>query len=180
MVLCGAAPPYATWASLVACSVRFVWFWQDFDEFLTLWAPFFRLTVEGLSVLGSGRNCVYGKHGLSTFQWNWHCVILTSVQKTATSGRRAVGLISAFRMVFPSFPARIPVSLDMFLTNRKKLIVEEVALLEKALAFWKLMIRIGTILCAKVVCRLANVGNFPTLWLVFIIFPTLNWPSSRC
>uniref|UniRef100_A0A2N9FM46 Uncharacterized protein n=1 Tax=Fagus sylvatica TaxID=28930 RepID=A0A2N9FM46_FAGSY len=35
---------------------------------------------------------------------------------------------------------RIPVSSEMLLMNRKNLVVDEVALFEKALAFWKLML----------------------------------------
>jgi hypothetical protein len=96
------------------------------------------------------------------------------VQETAASRSRAVGLIFAFRMVFPSFPAWIPVISDMLLTNWKNLFVDEVSLFEKALAFWKLMVRIGKILCVKVVCRIAVVGNFLALCLVFVVFPTLN------
>jgi hypothetical protein len=74
-------------------------------------------------------------------------------------------------MVFPNFPVRIPVSSEMLLTNRKNLVVDEVALLENAFAFLKLMVRIGKTLCAKVVRRIAVVGNFPALWLIFVIFP---------
>jgi hypothetical protein len=92
------------------------------------------------------------------------------VQKTAAPGSRAVGLFFAFKMIFPSFSARIPVSSDNLLMNQKNLVVEEVALFEKAQTFQKLMVRIGKTLCAKVVCWIAVVGNFPTLWLIFIVF----------
>ena len=61
----------------------------------------------------------------------------------------------------------------MLLTNRKNLVIDKVSLFEKALAFWKLMVRIGKILCAKVVCWIAVVGNFPALWLVLSFFPLL-------
>ena len=96
------------------------------------------------------------------------------MQETTTSESRAVGLISTFRIVFPSFPAQIPISSDMLLTNQKNLVVDEVSLFEKELAFWKLMVRIGKILCAKVVRRIAVVGDFPALWFVFVIFPILG------
>ena len=62
----------------------------------------------------------------------------------------------------------------MLLTNRKNLVVKEVALFEKVLAFQKLMVRIGKILCTRVVCQIAVVGNFPALWLIFVIFPALS------
>ena len=94
------------------------------------------------------------------------------MQETAASESRAVELISTFRMVFPSFMVRIPVSSEMLLMNRKNLVVDEVALFEKALAFWKLMVRIGKILCTKVVRWITIVGNFLALWLVFAVFPT--------
>ena len=97
-------------------------------------------------------------------------MILISVQETATSRSRAVGLISAFKMVFPSFLVRILISLAMLLMNRKNLLVEEVAFFENALDFWKLMVRIGKILCAKVVCRIAIVGNYSTLCFFFFFF----------
>ena len=96
------------------------------------------------------------------------------MQEIVASGNRAVRLIYAFKMIFPSFLAWVTVSSDMLLTNQKKLVVEEVSIFEKALAFWKLMVRIGKILCAKVVRRIAVVGNFPALWLVFVIFPALG------
>ena len=101
-------------------------------------------------------------------------MILTSVQETTTSESRAVGLISTFRIVFPSFPAQIPINSDMLLTNRKNLVVDEVSFFKKALAFWKLMVRIGKTLCAKVVLRIAVVGNFPALCIIFVIFPALG------
>ena len=96
------------------------------------------------------------------------------MQKTTTPKNKEVELFSTFRMIFPSFPARIPVISDMLLTNWKNLFVDEVSLFEKELAFWKLMVRIGKILCAKVVCRIAVVGNFLALCLVFVVFPTFN------
>jgi hypothetical protein len=55
--------------------------------------------------------------------------------------------------------------------NRKNFVIDEVAFFEKVLTFRKLMVSIRNILCAKVVCRMAIVGNFPTLWLVFVVFP---------
>ena len=33
------------------------------------------------------------------------------------------------------------------------------------------MVRIGKTLCANVVRRIAVVGNFPALWLIFVVFP---------
>ena len=57
------------------------------------------------------------------------------MQKTVDFGSKAVGLIFAFRMVFPSFLARISVSSEMFLKNQKNLVVDEVADFEKALSF---------------------------------------------
>ena len=72
---------------------------------------------------------------------------------------------------FSSFFMRIPVSLEMLLTNRKNLVVDEVSLFEKELAFWKLIVRIRKILCAKVVRQIVALGNFPALWLVFVVFP---------
>jgi hypothetical protein len=101
-------------------------------------------------------------------------MILTSVQKTAAPRSKAIGLFSTFRMVFPNFPAQIPVSSDNLLTNRKNLVVEEVALFEKAQTFQKLMVRIGKTMCAKVVRRIAVVGNFPALWLIFVVFPVFG------
>jgi hypothetical protein len=101
-------------------------------------------------------------------------VILTCLLKTAAPESRAVELFFAFSMVFPNFPARIPVNSDKLLTNQKNLVVDEVALFEKAQAFRKLMVRIGKTLCAKVVHRIAVVGNFPTLWLIFFVFPAFG------
>ena len=72
------------------------------------------------------------------------------MQETATSESRAIGLIFVFRMVFPNFPVQIPVSSEILLINQKNLVVDEVTLFKKVLAFWKLMLRIGKILCAKV------------------------------
>jgi hypothetical protein len=92
------------------------------------------------------------------------------VQETVASKSRVVELISTFRMVFPSFPARIPVSSNMLLTNWKNLVVDEIALFEKALYFWKLMVKIGKILCAKVVRWIAVVGNFPAFLACFHLF----------
>ena len=43
----------------------------------------------------------------------------------------------------------------------------------------ELMVRIGKILCAKVVRWIAVVGNFPTLWLIFIIFRTSVDPAPN-
>jgi hypothetical protein len=51
----------------------------------------------------------------------------------------------------------------MLSVNRENLVVEKVALFEKVLAFRKLMVRIGKILQAKVVCRIAVVGKFLAL-----------------
>ena len=123
------------------------------------------------------KTSVYGKHALSTFQRNWPCTILTSVQKIAASESRAVRLFSTFRMVFPSFSARIPVNSDKLLTNRKILVVDEVHLFKKEQAFRKLMVRTGKTLCAKVVRRRAVVGNFPAFWLIFVIFPASVNPA---
>ena len=157
---------------------------SDLDEILMSFWPFehpfldWRLRIfQCLDLIETG---VYRKPALSTFQRNWPCTILTFVQETAASKSRVVGLIYAFRMVFSNFPVRIPVSSEMLLTNRKNLVVDEVALLENAFAFLKLMVRIGTTLCAKVVRRIAVVGNFPALWLIFVIFPAFGWPSSWC
>jgi hypothetical protein len=65
--------------------------------------------------------------------------------------------------------------------NRKNLVVDEIALFEKAVAlfekvqaFQKLMVRIGKTLCAKVVRRIAVVGNFPALCLIFVVFLALG------
>ncbi len=44
-------------------------------------------------------------------------MILTSVQETVALGSMVVELISTFRMVFPSFPVQIPVSLEMLFAN---------------------------------------------------------------
>jgi hypothetical protein len=96
------------------------------------------------------------------------------VQKPAAPSSRAVGQFSAFRMVFSNFLARILVSLNKLLTNRKNLVVDEVAFFEKAQAFRKLIVRIGMTLCENVVCRIAVVGNFPALWLIFVVFPTFD------
>jgi hypothetical protein len=63
-------------------------------------------------------------------------MILTSVQKTAALGSKAIGLFSTFRIVFPNFPAWILVSSDKLLMNRKNLVVEEVALFKKVLFFF--------------------------------------------
>jgi hypothetical protein len=57
------------------------------------------------------------------------------VQKTATFISRAVKLFSAFKMVFSSFLARIPVSSNKLLTNRKKLVVDKVSLFRKGVIF---------------------------------------------
>uniref|UniRef100_A0A2N9F198 Uncharacterized protein n=1 Tax=Fagus sylvatica TaxID=28930 RepID=A0A2N9F198_FAGSY len=48
---------------------------------------------------------------------------------------RAVRLFSTFRMVFPSFSARIPVSSNKLLTNRKNLVVDEDFPLQKGASF---------------------------------------------
>ena len=150
-------------------------FWRVFDPLSTI----FWIYGWGSSN-GFGQTGVYEKPTLSTFQRNWPCVILISVQETATSRSREVGLISAFKMVFPSFLVRILISLAMLLMNRKNLLVEEVAFFENALDFWKLMVRIGKILCAKVVCRIAIVGNFSALCFFLGRFPAFGWPISRC
>jgi hypothetical protein len=94
------------------------------------------------------------------------------MEKTAAPESRVVRLFSTFKMVFPSFPMRILVSSNMLFTNRKNLVVDEVAPFKKALAFWKLMVRIGKTLLAKMVCRIAVVGNFLALF-VFVVFPAL-------
>ncbi len=94
------------------------------------------------------------------------------MQKTTALGSREVRLISTFMMVFPNFSVQILVSSEMLSANRKNHVVYEVALLKKVLVFWTLMLRIGTILCAKVVHRIAVVSNFPALWLIFVVFPT--------
>ena len=52
--------------------------------------------------------------------------------------------------------------------------VDEISLFEKAKAFWKLMVRIRKTLCVKVVCWIAVVGNFLTLWLIFDVFPAFG------
>ena len=96
------------------------------------------------------------------------------MKKTAPPGSRAVELFSAFMMVFPNFPAQIPVSSDKLLMNQKNLVVDEVAFFKKVSAFWKLMVRIGNILGVKVIHRIAIVGNFPAFWLVFIVFPAFG------
>ena len=82
-----------------------------------------------------------------------------------------MGLFSTFRMVFPSFPARIPISSNNLLMNRTNFIVDEVTLFKKVQTFQKLMVRIGKTLCAKAVRQIAIVGNLPALWLIFVVFP---------
>jgi hypothetical protein len=77
-------------------------------------------------------------------------------------------------MVFLSFPVWIQVILDKLLMNRKNLVVDKVALFKKAQAFRKLMVRIGKTLCIKVVCRITAVGNFPALWVIFVVFPAFG------
>ncbi len=62
-------------------------------------------------------------------------MILTFVQKTAAPGSRTIGLISAFRMVFPNFSVRILIKLDMLSANQKNHVVDEVAFYKKLLAF---------------------------------------------
>ena len=99
---------------------------------------------------------------------------LTFVQNTAALGSKVVGLFSAFGMVFPSFPAWIPVSSDKLLANRKNLVIDGVALFEEAQAFQKLLVRIRKTMCAKVVRWIAVVGHFPALWLIFFIFLTFG------
>ena len=42
------------------------------------------------------------------------------------------------------------------------------------------MVRIGKTLCAKVVHRIAVIGNFPALWLIFVVFPAFGLLSSQC
>ena len=98
-------------------------------------------------------------------------MILTSVQETVALGSMAVELISTFRMVFPSFPVQIPVSLETLFANQENHVIDELALFKKVLGFQKLMVRIGKILHAKVVCWIAVVGKFSALWLVFVVFP---------
>ena len=154
MVLRGVATHFsmqldAAWASLVACSARFVWFRQDFDEFLVLWAPFLDWQLRVFRCLDLVETSVYGKPTLSIFQRNWPCTILNFVQKTVAPGSRAVRLFSAFMMVFPSFLTQIPVSSDKLLTNQKNLVIVEVSLFKKAQAFQKLMVRVGKTLCTK-------------------------------
>ena len=58
--------------------------------------------------------------------------------------------------------------------NRKNLIVDDVALFKKGQAFCKLVVRIEKTLCAKAVCWIAFVGNFPALWLIFVVFPAFG------
>ena len=92
------------------------------------------------------------------------------MQKTTALKNKEVELFSTFRMIFPSFSARIPISSDNLLTNRKNLVVDEVALFEKAQTFQKLMVRIGKMLCKKVVHWIVVIGNFLALWLIFVVF----------
>jgi hypothetical protein len=101
------------------------------------------------------------------------------MQKTAAPESRVVGLFSTFRMVFPSFSTRIPVSSNKLLTNQKNLVVDEDSLFKKVQAFQKLMVRIEKTSCAKVVRQRAVVGNFPALWLIFVIFPTSVDPAPN-
>ena len=162
---------------LVACSARFVRFRRVFDPYE--W-HFLGRNLKVLRCSDRVENGVYGKLTLSYFQWDWPYAILTSVQETAASGSRVVWLIFVFRMVFPNFPVRILVNSKMLFANRENHVVEEVSLYEKVLAFQKLMVRIGKILRAKVVWRIAVVGNFPTLWLVLVVFLASGWPSSLC
>ena len=96
------------------------------------------------------------------------------MQKTVALESRLVGLFSTFKMVFSNFLARILLSSNKLLTNRNNLMVDEISLFEKAKAFWKLMVRIRKTLCVKVVCWIAVVGNFLTLWLIFDVFPAFG------
>ena len=157
---------------------------SDFDQILmSFWPfenPFLDWWLKVFWCLDLAKAGVYGKHTLSTFQQNWPCAILTFVQKTTAPRSRAVEMFSAFKMVFPCFSTRIPISSDNLLTNQKNLIVDEVSLFKKVQTFQKLMIRIGKMLCTEVVCPIVVVGNFPALRLIFVVFPKFGWPSSWC
>ena len=83
-------------------------------------------------------------------------------------------MFSTFKIVFSNFLARILVNSNKLLTNQKNLVVDKVALFKKAQAFRKLIVRIGKTLCENVVCRIVFVGNFPTLWLIFVVFPSFD------
>ena len=89
---------------------------------------------------------VHGKHALSSFQQDWPCVILSSVQETVASRSRALGLISTIRIVFPNFLVRIPVGSEVLSANQENHVVDKLSIFEKLPAFWKLMVRIGKIL----------------------------------
>ena len=61
----------------------------------------------------------------------------------------------------------------MLAVNWENHVVDKLAIFEKQLAFWKLMVRIRKILCPKMVCRIVVVDEFLAFWFVFVIFPLL-------
>ncbi len=61
----------------------------------------------------------------------------------------------------------------MLAANWENHVVDKLAIFEKQPAFWKLMVRIRKILCAKMVCRIVVVDKFLAFWFVFVIFPLM-------
>jgi hypothetical protein len=66
---------------------------------------------------------------------------------------------------------QIPVGSEMLFANQENHVIDKLAIFEKLLAFWITVVRIRKILCAKMVCRIAVVGEFPAFGLVFVVFP---------
>jgi hypothetical protein len=75
-------------------------------------------------------------------------------------------VISVIKTVFPNFPVWILVG-SMLSENH---VIDKLTIFEKLLASWITVARIEKILCAKVVCQIAVVSEFPTFGLVFIAF----------
>ena len=165
----------ASGLSLVAFSTSLARF---FSHFCHSDQPFLGWNLKVLLCMDLVDLGVLGKHALSSFQQDWPCAILSSVQEIVVLGSRPLGLISVTNIVFPNFPVRISIGSEMLSVNRENQVVDKLAIFEKLLALWKLMAWIEKILCAKVVCRIAIVGKFPAFWFVFVVFPTSGWPRS--
>ena len=57
------------------------------------------------------------------------------MQETTALGSRVLGLISAIRTVFPNFPMRIPVGLEILSANQENHVVDELAIFKKMPTF---------------------------------------------
>ena len=175
---------HVTWCCVIASSVAFVACCSSFPRFSSPFGhsdqPFLDWKLEVFSCLDLVKFGVYGKLVLHSFQQDWSCTILSFVQETVALGGRALELIYVISTIFPSFPMQIPVGSEILFANQENHIVDKLSIFEKILAFWTTVVRMKKILCAKMVCRMAFVGEFPAFVLVFIVFLVSGWPSSLC